>query len=449
METVAVIATRATARGQLGRASAAVRRGAARYQEIGALPDARRLLLAATGSYIGDRLNTIALVALAYTLGDGALGVGGMLALTMLPRLLAQGPAGVLVDRFPGTGLLVVNQTAMAVVAAAFALLTAVPHLWLLYALTLALATLKTVAMPAFEVQLMGATPPERRGTANALHTVAMTAGEFVGPLLGALVLAWAGAIPLFLLNGLSFLGVALAVARRRRTPDRAVKTADEGADGPASGRVAALMGGGYGALLRRPDVALYAALTVAGSVLILGTIALFAARADELGLGAERVGLFYAVVGIGSLVGGLLAGAGSYTGRAGLLVAAAAAGVGALSPALFGAAGGVVPALLALVVFELALDLEEVAALTCFQHRLPAAVFGRFFSLFLMANGLGGVAGALLGPALAEQVGTGTALTLLAVPAVALALLLGITTRHWEERTVAADVAVAPVVAA
>lgn len=408
--------------GWLGRVRGAVQGAVGRYRELGALPDARRLLLAASGSYVGDRLNTIALIALSFELGDGALGVGGMLALFMLPRLLVQGPAGALVDRFPGKGLLVVTLGLMAVGAAAFALLAVAPSLWLLYGLTLVLATLKTVSMPAFEVRLMAATPAEQRGTANALHTVAFTVGDFVGPLLGGLLLAWLGATPLFLLNGLSFVGVALAVARTGGDAKAAAEAAEAEAEAPS-----APAGLGYLALLRRPDVGLYAGLTVATSVLIMGTIALFVVRSQELGLGEGGVGLFYAIMGVGTLVGGLAAGAGSYTGPRALLVAAGAAAVGALSQVLFGAAGGVALAFLGLAIFGLTGDLEEIAALTSFQNRLPERVYGRFFSLFLMANGLGGLVGALLGPLLAEAAGAGTALGLMALPALALALLFAL----------------------
>ena len=60
-----------------------------------------------------------------------------------------------------------------------------------------------------------------------------MTAGELIGPLLGGLVLVWVGAAPLFLLNGLSFVFVAAAVAS---LPERVAGSEPE----PEAGR------GGY-----------------------------------------------------------------------------------------------------------------------------------------------------------------------------------------------------------
>ncbi len=286
------------------------------------------------------------------------------------------------------------------------------------------MGTARTVAMPAFEVQLMAVTPPAQYGTANAPHTMARTMGELVGPLLGGLLLALIGAVPLFLLNGLSFLLVAGAVLRdhRARTvPGAAVAAHPEPATS-ASGD-----GLGYRTLLRDREVALYTALTVANYALVMGAVAIFVVRARSLGLGDAGVGVFYAALGIGALVGGLAAGAGNYQGSRVFVMAAAAAVVGAIGIALFGIAGGVLIAVAALVLNGVTGDLEEVAALTGFQHRLPAAIYGRFFSLFLMATGLGGVIGSLVGPVLAEQLGAGTGLALLAVPVLALAVPWGL----------------------
>ena len=385
------------------------------YRELAGLRAARRLLGAAALSYAGDRFNTVALIALSFNLGDGALGVGGMLALFALPRFLLQGPAGALVDRYPGGRLLIASQLLLTLVAAAFALLAVFPSLWLLYGLVLAMGALRTVALPAFEVQLMGSVPPARRGTANAVHMLAITSGDFVGPLLGGLLLVWLGTVPLFLLNGLSYFVVAVAIWRLRGLTRNAVTPEVTAPEAP-------LAGGSYLRLLRRPDVALYISLTVFCSAIVLAAMALFVVQAIELGLGEGGVGVFFAVIAVGTAVGGTLAGAGSYTGPRSMQIAAVAVAVQAVSLAIFGFAGTLVLALGALVAFGLTADLEEVAALTYFQNRLPANLYGHFFSLFLIAVGAGGLIGPLAGPLMAEAWGTGVALTVLSVPCLVLA---------------------------
>ncbi|MBA2755674.1 MAG: MFS transporter [Chloroflexia bacterium] len=416
-------AGRETVRGVGATIRSATRTSVDRYRALGNAPDVRRLLAAAAGSYIGDRFNTIALIALSFKLGDSALGVGGMLALMVLPRLLVQGMAGSLVDRYPGKRLLVLTQLAMAVVAGSFALLAVFPSLWLLYGLTLAMAIVRTVDMPAFEKRLMVLTPREQRGTANAVHMLAMTAGEIVGPLLGGIVLALAGTTPLFVINALTFMVLVRVTAS---LPDR-IAAAAPWTDPLSVATSVPVPGLGYRMLMRRSDVRLYVAMIAGTAVLILGAIPLFISRAHDLGLDDGAVGLFYATMGVGSLIGGMFAGAGTYLTRRSLAIAAVAGFVGALGLIGFGFAGNVPLALGGLIVFGLIADLEEVSALTYFQHALPEAVFGRFFSLFLMATGAGGVIGSLGGPALAEVIGIGTALAVLAVPVLVVATIFGV----------------------
>jgi MFS family permease len=412
--------------GPLATLRSAVTDGVDRYRALREAPEAARLLATAALSYIGDRFNTIALIALAFELGNSALGVGGMMALLALPRLVVQAPAGVLVDRFPGKRLLIVSQLLMAIIAGSFALLAIVPSLWLLYGLTLAMGIVRTVDIPAFEVRLMALTSPERRGTANSVHMLAMTGGEIIGPLLGGVVLALTGATPLFLINALSFLIVARMIASlparvAAAEPDPEPVAADET---DASVTAPAL---GYRTLLARSDVRLYVAALTASCVLLLGAIPLYITRALDLGLGEGGVGLFYATMGVGSLIGGVLAGTGTYSSTRAFAISALAAMIGAVCMIAFGAAGSLVLALLALAVYGMIGDVEEISALTYFQNTLPEGVFGRFFALFLMCTGVGGVVGALGGPALAEAFGTGVALTILAVPVLVLAALFGI----------------------
>lgn len=98
------------------------------------------------------------------------------------------------------------------------------------------------------------------------------------------------------------------------------------------------------------------------------------------------------------------------------------ATGAAVVCLAVFGAAPGLVSALLALVLFGPAIDMSEVAAVSCFQRWLPHSLNGRFFSLILVASGAGGLLGARAGPLLAGRVRVRSALGLPTVPVVALA---------------------------
>jgi MFS family permease len=318
----------------------------------------------------------------------------------------------------------------MAVVASSFAVLTIAPSLWLLYGLVLLLETFGTVARPAFMAALKDAVPAEQRAAVNGAFFAAMTIAQLVGPLLGALVLAPLGAAAVFAANGLTFLAVAAAVTRLRggvREEGEAPPAAPAPEQTAPPGKV------GYGWLLRRPDLGLYAVVSLSLALLAQAAIALFVVRANAFGLGDGGVGVFYAAVAVGSLAGSVAAGTGFAGDRTALFRVAVSAVACGLALAAFGVAGNVALAVAALAVAGFTTDFHEVTAITYFQDRLPDEVFGRFFSLFLMALSAGGLVGALVGPFLERSVGVAAALAVLAAPGVGVALVLAGAVRRWD----------------
>lgn len=419
------------------RLSTVVQDAAGRYRALGAAPDARRLLAAAAASYIGSEFNFIALIALSYQITGSALGVGGMLTAAALPRLLAQGPAGALVDRFPGPRLLVLTQCLLALIAAGYLLLLVTPNLWLLYGLIVAAGFVRTVDTPAFEVRLMTLVPPPQRGAANALNVLALSTSGLVGPLLGGIVLGLWGAGPLFVVNSLSFLAVAAVVGAMRPssvTPSPFEPETQDEADASTPAEL------GYLALVRRPAVALYAILTFTSSLLSVALLAMLVVRSHALGLGDSGAGLFIAVSAVGALVGGVVAGGVRYDGPRAFTITALATGVGTAAIVLFGLAGSAAVACAALLLLGLSGPFETVAAVTGFQNGLPVGVYGRAFSLFLWTGAAGALVGGLVGPALSELAGVGSSLVLLAIPDALLAIAFGLGAGqgHWRRQRAA-----------
>lgn len=390
--------------------------GIDRYRALAGAPESRKLLLGVAGTRIGYRASTIALVALSYKLGGGALGVGGMIAILLGPSLLVQPLAGSLVDRFQGKRTLVLTTLATASLVALLMLLTAFPSLWLLYAITLVRGIVQTFDMPALEIRLMLLTPREMRGTANAVQMLSITAGEVVGPVIGGLVLALAGVNAVFAMEMLLLLVFAGVVIR---LPER-VASSIAGADAEADADAPAA-GSGYLALLRRPDVRLYTGVVTASYLLLYGAITLYIVRASELGLGDGGVGLFYTFMGIGTFFGGVLAGMGGYATKRALGIAGIASAISASAMILYGAAGTIFLALAALILVGMIADIEEIAAMTWFQNNLPERFYGRFFSVFMMASAIGGLVGSLAAPLLSEWFSTGAATAVLALPALVL----------------------------
>ncbi len=414
---------------------AAIRQSLTTYRT--ALSDRNVGLLVSAGfiSEIGDWFNMVALITLAYRYAETAEGVGGLLAVRMVARLLLQGPAGSFVDRHAGRKLLFGSQLVMALVAASFLLLVRWPSLYLLYPLVIALEAANAVARPAFMVELRAEAPVAERSAATGALFASMTTAQLIGPLLGAVVLAPLGTGGVFLLNGVTFLAVALAVTQLRgglggKPPGEqdAPETFPDALDLTATGPT------GYRWLLRRRDLAAFTLVCLFLALLVQATITLFVIQANHLSLGDSGVGVFYAAVAAGSLSGSVAGGARGNAGAA-LIASAVAMAICAAALAVFGAAGSIIVALVALAIAGFATDYYEVVGLTYFQDAIPGQVYGRFFSLFLLALSAGGLAGALTAPYLESRWGLTVTLGLLALPAGVLAVLFGIAARHWERR--------------
>ena len=417
-----------------------MRRILAQYRVILAERNVALLLGAEIASEIGDWFNTVALISIAFHLGESALGVGGMFAVRMVTRLLVQGPAGAVVDRYAGRPLLFASQVLMAIVASAFVLLALIPQLWLLYLLVLLLEAVNAIARPAFMVELKAEAPAEHRAAANGALYASGTTAQLAGPLLGAVALAQFGPTAVFALNGLTFAGVALAVARLRgglRATRGPAQITDDPA--PGSGEDEAAVPSGYRWLLRRQDLSLYGLVCLSLALLVQATITLFVLRANTLRLGDGGVGYFYAAVAVGSVLGSIIAGARTQH-AAPLYPAAVAMGLCAIALAAFGAVNATALAIAALIVAGFATDFYEVVGLTYFQGAVPDALYARFFSVFLLALSAGGLVGALAGPTLAQLLGVETALAILATPGLALSLVLAYRSRRWPSPRAAQD---------
>lgn len=407
----------------------AVRASLGRYQNALRERNVALLIGAGFASEIGDWFNTVALISLSYHFSESAAGVGGMLAVRMLTRLILQGPAGSLVDRYPGRTILFGSQIAMALVAGAFTLLVVYPELWLLFLLVILLEAANCIARPAFMVELRAEAPEDQRSAALGALYASSTTAQLIGPLLGAVALAPFGPGVVFALNALTFLAVAVAVTQLRGGLGGAsvALPPDEPDKSDAAPEQVS-----YRWLLGRRDLVFYAVVSLLLALLVQATITLFVIRAIALGLGDGGVGMFYAAVAGGSIAGSIAAGA---SGRLAvpLFPAALAMAASAVALAMFGAASSVLLAIAVLAIAGFATDFYEVIGLTYFQDAVPSAVYGRFFSLFLLALSAGGLVGALAGPALERMLGVREALVVLATPGLVLALTLAGMSRRWQ----------------
>jgi len=399
-------------------------RARASFRALGAVlssPPLRRLQLAWAGSILGDWAYLVALGVYAYDQG-GASAVGLVGLIRLIPGALIAPFSASFVDRFRRVAVMVVADVVRFALMAAAALVIAAdgpaPIVYGLVALTSATGTVFRPAQAALLPALV--TSPGELTAANVASSTLESVGTFLGPALGGLLLAVSSPSVVFAANAVTFLWSALLVlGLRDRDPPRERAEPQGGGADPSSGVMA-----GIKTIVREPNlrtlVGLYGAQTlVAGALNVLVVVTAF----ELLDLDDAGVGLLYAAVGVGGLVGGFVALILSARGRL--------ARDFALGLALFGLplilVGGVPVAFVAVValgVIGIGNSIVDVNALTIMQRVVPDAVLGRALGALqgLLRATLG--IGALVAPVLIALVGAEWALVVTGAVLPVLALL-------------------------
>jgi MFS family permease len=396
----------------------------ASFRALGAVlasPPLRRLQLAWAGSIVGDWAYLVALGVYAYDQG-GASAVGLVGLIRLIPGAFIAPFSASFVDRFRRVAVMVVADVVRFALMAAAALVIATdgpaPIVYGLVAVTSATGTVFRPAQAALLPSLV--TSPAELTAANVASSTIESVGTFLGPALGGLLLAVTSPAVVFGANAATFLWSALLVlGLRRHDPPRPRPAAEAGGRDGSSGVMAGIV-----TIVREPNlrtlVGLYAAQTlVAGALNVLVVVTAF----ELLDLDDAGVGLLYAAVGVGGLVGGFVALILSSRGRL--------ARDFALGLVLFGIplilVGGVPVAFVAVValgVLGIGNSIVDVNALTIMQRVVPDAVLGRALGALqgLLRATLG--IGALIAPGLVALVGPEWALVVTGAVLPALTLL-------------------------
>lgn len=385
----------------------------------------RRLELAFAGSVIGDWAYAVAVSVYAYEQG-GATAVGLLGVVRYVLMAVVTPFTATLADRFQRKAVMISADLVRAglVVVAAGAILADGPAL-AVYALAIVTALVGTPFRPAQAAMLPSLARDSRELTAaNVASSTIESVGFFIGPALGGLLLAVADIPVVYLFNALTFVWSAALVARIHFVADPSPEQSEGEEQEPSPGflREAAA---GYATILRSSDlralVGLYAAqCVVAGASLVF----VVAVALDLLDLGKAGVGYLDAVVGIGGLVGGVVALVLAQRGKL-----AFDFGVGVLlwaAPLLLIAAWPTLPgAILAMLAIGLANSLVDINAYTILQRVVPDAVMARVFGALESAV-IGAMAlGALAMPILIGTIGLRGGLVVIGAVVTAIALLM------------------------
>jgi MFS family permease len=261
----------------------------------------RAFWIAVLASQIGTWMQNAGAAWLMTSLAASPALVALMQTATSLPTFLVGLPAGALADIVDRRRLLLLTQGWMLIAAIVLAALTlaGVVTAALLLVLTFAIGFGVALTGPAWQATSPYLVPPEELPGAVALNGVAVNVGRVVGPAIGGLLLAGAGAAAVFLTNAASFVGMLAVVFRWKPRPSERVLPAE---------RLPGAMRAGLRYVRHSPPlqaVLVRTALFVSGASALFALLPVVARR--ELGLGSAGFGLLLAVLGVGAIGGASL----------------------------------------------------------------------------------------------------------------------------------------------
>jgi MFS family permease len=277
--------------GRLASSPRPVRLGALRHRDF------RLFWIGQLISQIGTWMQSVAQAWLVLELTHSPLHLGVVSALQFTPVLLLSPVGGVLSDRFAKRKVLLISQTAMQLQAFVLAALvwSGRVQYWHVAVLAALYGLSRAIDIPARQSYITDLVGRSDLPNAVALNSVVMNGARIVGPAVAGLLIAAFGVALAFLLNGVSFVAVLVALVAIR-TEGRP----DIGRLGIREGVLSAL---NYAA--GTPPVAFTLGLMVVVSLLVLNfnVIVPLVAR-NVLNQDAHGFGLLMSSLGAGAVAG-------------------------------------------------------------------------------------------------------------------------------------------------
>jgi MFS family permease len=260
---------------------------------------------------------------------NDAAAMGITMALQFAPPLLLVGVTGWVADRFERRRLLVVTQGLLLLIGVAIGilLLVGVMTLPLMYTFALALGVVAAFDNPARQAFVSDLVAREAASNAVALNAASFNGARMIGPALAGVVIVAVGTGWVFLVNGVTFFAMIIALWLIRT--DELVPRVHA----PGASRLA----DGFRYVARRPDLIVTFAMVFLVGAFGMNFPIFASTMAIEFGQEADGYGLLSSILAVGSLAGALLA---ARRDRArirvvigGTLLFAAAAAVSAFMP--------------------------------------------------------------------------------------------------------------------
>jgi len=223
-----------------------------------------------------------------------------LLTAESLPFFVFGLPAGALADIVDRRHLLIVSQLAMAVAVGALAIvtLTGIATPWMLLGLAFALGIATAFNDPAWQAAIPELLPNEELAGGITLSGVSVNVARTLGPAVGGFIVAAAGPAIVFVLDGLSYLGVIGVLLAWRRQPTLSTLPPEHMLPAIRAG----LRFARHSPPLRRVLLATFLFM-VCGA----GVMALMPVLGRETGHGAVGYGLLLGSLGVGAVTGATL----------------------------------------------------------------------------------------------------------------------------------------------
>lgn len=357
--------------------------------------DFRLLWTGRAVSLLGSWLLVIAIPAHVYALTGSLLATGLTLVAEHLPPLLLGPVAGVLTDRWDRRRVMIVADLFRAGAIMLMLFATTENSLWLVYLALVAESTGAVLFRPAAQAHLpvvVGKGP----GLSSANSVNAFTDGivRLVAPPLGAAILTLTGFPTLIWIDIASYLVSAAAIALTTR--------------GAASERLSTVrqvltdLADGWRVLRSLPIAVVLLPLTAVFLAANASLTALLVPFGVEKLGGTEQIGLVVSALGVGFLLGAVVIRRLVDRVQPRHLLAASQLATAVAFFVLFGSTSLFValPAGVAIGVFG---SMTLVTPQTALQRVVPNEVLGRIGAVFLSAEALATMAGAVAGPLLAQ----------------------------------------------
>jgi MFS family permease len=360
----------------------------------------RRLQLAWIGSSVGTWGYVVALMVYAYDQG-GPAAVGLVGLIRWFPAAVAAPFGGMIGDRFPRLRVMVLSDLvrAGALGVAAVAIVMDAPAV-IVYLLAI-LVTLVSQAFGPAESALLPtlAESPEELASANVANSTIEAAGYFVGPALGGVILAVSNVQTVFVVTAVAFLWSA-AILALIRLP--APEPTTEAAGGSWQHEALA----GFRTIWHDSRLRLIIGLFAAQTLVYGGLVVLIAVASIRLlGLGSPGIGYLNAALGVGGLIGGVVA-VGLVGFRRLALIFGLALILWGTPILLIGVWAEAAPAFVLIGLAGLGLTLVDVSGFTLLQRAVPEEVLARVFGVLHSAFFATGGIGAILAPPLISWLG-------------------------------------------